>query len=324
MLYIRTRYVFIFQDSNSAYTVIQDVFMRPVNNPSTSELLHAMGGALESSYCIHITALSAQFLRTRHKSCTAQMTPCLTEPIGIQFHFLPANLRLFAHMVNHKWAFCRYSQNMSKFHCLSCRSSTHCRHWFDFERSDHPEAAEISAIKHQKVQEEIAMHVDDVGALKSTGISKGRYAIYTAETKAILQNREAWLVSQLREQLIRSAYTSTEAFADAIESFQDITAHIAGISTVLELEDPVDSRRGCSCSPDIELVRISSNQQALLLCNRKVFNVRCIAFNCTACGMTTQYGFITHRKYIFIYNMYLRIEYSYHIFNTCTFMSYIQ
>ncbi len=272
--------------------------MRPVNNPSTSELLRALGGALESDYCIHISALSLQFLRTRQNSCIIQMIPCLTEPIGIQFHFLPTNLRLFAHMVNHKWAFCRYSQNMSKFHCLSCKSSTHCRHWFDFERSDHPVAAEINAIKHKKVQEEIAMHVDDVGALKSTGISRGKYAVYSDEQKAILQNREAWLKSQLQEQLVRSDHIPASTHADLIESFQDISAHVAGISTVLELEDPLDSRGGCSCSTAAALVRIPSKHQGVLLCNRKVFTVRCIAFHCPTCGITTEYAFTSGESYL--------------------------
>jgi hypothetical protein len=280
---------FLFQDSDPAYTTIQDTLLRPVNNPSTSQLLQALGGATYSDssqlQCTHLTTLTVQFLRARHNS-SVKMTPHLDVPIGIHYYILPPTLRLFVHLVNHKWAFCRYSEDLSKFHCLSCRTSSHCRHWFDFEQSDLLEAAEINQLKFKKVQAEIAAHVDDMGALRSTGISKGKYALYTAEQKAILQDREGWLLLQLRQQ-ISSITDDVQSMSDAIESFSDITAHVAKLGTVLELQDPDAARRGCSCGED--LIRKPEAHQAVLLCNRKFFNVRCITFHCPKCGVAKQY-----------------------------------
>ena len=234
------------------------------------------------------------------------MTPSLVQPIPIRFPFIPPSLRLFVHLVNQKWAFSRYSQDMSKFHCLTCRSSTHCRHWFDFRSSNHAVADEMRTDQHAKVQDEIAMHVDIDGSLQSTGFSTTLYAIYNLQQKAILQNREAWVISQLHQQL--SLVQPPQIIADALESVCDITAHIARLSTVLLLEDPVESRRSCLCS-ESDLTRIPSVKNAILLSTNKLYNVCCVTFQCSECGSKKQYDFGNCVYSYFIFILHIHIVY---------------
>lgn len=182
---------------------IQNVLMNHCNNPSTRAVIDAIHSGHNPNGCIHLQALTVECLRKRHhQSAALPQQPTL--PMPVLFQFLPHTIRLFARLVDQRWVFLRYSTDYRKFFCLTCKLSSHCSHWYNFQYdgSEFPQASRsVEVPVQERVQQEILRNTNADGFLHSTGLSIIKYPIYSFRQKQILENRSAWLDSILLSEL---------------------------------------------------------------------------------------------------------------------------
>lgn len=170
--------------------------MNANNQPSTSQVLQACQYVLPS--CLHIEAITIEYLTSKLESASDHLTPNLFNAITIQHRLVPADIRLVVRLVNHRFVFMRYSFDLSKFHCLNCKTTGHCRHWVNLRgASDVDQDSAMSLQKAIRVDQEILSVVDGTGNLYSQGKSQIKYPIYTTEQKRILASRQLWVEKQM-------------------------------------------------------------------------------------------------------------------------------
>ena len=178
--------------------MVLNIFTNHSNRPSTSAVLTACGYELPT--CIHVEALTFQFLKIQHRSGGDFVSP-MALPIPVPYPMIPSGgVRLFARLVNQRWVFIRYSPDFSKFHCLLCHTTGHCSHWYDLSDGKCLPPVDLEQ-KKQKVAAEIQAHVDANGALRSTGVSQRTYAIYTQFQKFNLVDRQLFILNRVQHAL---------------------------------------------------------------------------------------------------------------------------
>lgn len=214
--------------------------MNDSNVPSTHALLETqLFNKWKASPCVHLTALHPAHLTDLTQHASESQTSAHGVYV-VPYIKTSSQYRIFVRFLANEFTFLRYSLDLTKFHCLSCRLSTHCKHYACV--ADGP-SAESASHKRAKLQEKKQTLVDDIkenvdadGLLTPTGHSTNRFPVYSSSQKVILANRYDWVLSQLRSN------SSWPAGITQVHAYI-----LLGYCTVVVLFDQYVAMFNCSC-----------------------------------------------------------------------------
>ena len=173
---------------------------------STHQILDGWGELSTAAVsCIHVESLGLDFILDK---LNYPFTSSIARNGGVMlvpYELWDNPIFVQCKQSDGKFVFTRYNSDLSKFHCLDCNNSSHCRHYVELKATTAHQSSKNADARAKAVLADIGSKCDQDGNIANTVKSSVPFPSYNSEQLTTMADRGAW-VTRLIGQASRTMY----------------------------------------------------------------------------------------------------------------------